>query len=104
MAEALTALANFSWPGNVRQLENAVYRAVVISERSELALSDFPLLASHDASLVADLPRLVADLGSDSFKARDRASAGLEKLGDLAKIEKNPSMEGKRMTAMLAPK
>src|SRR5205823_8316823 len=25
-AEALTALANFSWPGNVRQLENAVYR------------------------------------------------------------------------------
>jgi translation initiation factor IF-3 len=28
----------------------------------------------------------------------------LEKLGDLAKVEKNPSMEGKRMTAMLAPK
>ena len=28
----------------------------------------------------------------------------LEKLQDLAKIEKAPSMEGKRMTAMLAPK
>jgi translation initiation factor IF-3 len=28
----------------------------------------------------------------------------LEKLNDLAKIEKAPSMEGKRMTAMLAPK
>jgi translation initiation factor IF-3 len=28
----------------------------------------------------------------------------LEKLVDLAKIEKAPSMEGKRMTAMLAPK
>lgn len=28
----------------------------------------------------------------------------LEKLGDLAKIEKAPSMEGKRLTAMLAPK
>jgi translation initiation factor IF-3 len=28
----------------------------------------------------------------------------LEKLTDLAKIEKPPSMEGKRMTAMLAPK
>lgn len=28
----------------------------------------------------------------------------LEKLADLAKIEKPPSMEGKRMTAMLAPK
>jgi translation initiation factor IF-3 len=28
----------------------------------------------------------------------------LEKLVDLAKVEKQPSMEGKRMTAMLAPK
>lgn len=28
----------------------------------------------------------------------------MQKLLDLAKIEKNPSMEGKRMTAMLAPK
>jgi translation initiation factor IF-3 len=28
----------------------------------------------------------------------------LEKLADVAKIEKNPGMEGKRMTAMLAPK
>src|SRR5438093_11626519 len=28
----------------------------------------------------------------------------VEKLADLAKIEKEPSMEGKRMTAMLAPK
>jgi translation initiation factor IF-3 len=28
----------------------------------------------------------------------------LEKLNDLAKVEKPPSMEGKRMTAMLAPK
>src|SRR5205823_7705500 len=28
----------------------------------------------------------------------------LEKLTDVAKVEKPPSMEGKRMTAMLAPK
>lgn len=28
----------------------------------------------------------------------------LEKLADISKIEKSPSMEGKRMTAMLAPK
>lgn len=28
----------------------------------------------------------------------------LEKLQDLAKVEKPPAMEGKRMTAMVAPK
>jgi DNA-binding NtrC family response regulator len=49
-AEALTALVGFAWPGNVRQLENAVYRAVVMSEHAELDLQDFPLLASHDPS------------------------------------------------------
>jgi DNA-binding NtrC family response regulator len=48
-AEALAALASFGWPGNVRQLENAIYRAVVMSERNELGLADFPLLAGHDA-------------------------------------------------------
>ena len=31
-------------------------------------------------------------------------AAMLEKLADVAKVEKMPSMEGKRMTAMLAPK
>ncbi len=35
--DALAALAAFPWPGNVRQLENAVYRAVVISDGGTLA-------------------------------------------------------------------
>jgi len=47
-ADALTALVSFAWPGNVRQLENAVYRAVVMSDQAELGLPDFPLLASRD--------------------------------------------------------
>ena len=45
-AEAMAALAAFAWPGNVRQLENAVYRAVVISDGGTLGLPDFPLLAA----------------------------------------------------------
>jgi DNA-binding NtrC family response regulator len=45
-ADALAALTAFAWPGNVRQLENAVYRAVVISEGGTLGLADFPLLAA----------------------------------------------------------
>jgi DNA-binding NtrC family response regulator len=46
-AEAMAHLAGLEWPGNIRQLENAVYRAVVMSESDELALSDFPLAAAH---------------------------------------------------------
>jgi len=42
--EALSRLSAYSWPGNVRQLENAVERAIVLSgERAVLYPSDFAL-------------------------------------------------------------
>ncbi|MFX8366259.1 hypothetical protein ABTL85_19040, partial [Acinetobacter baumannii] len=48
--EAMAHLAQIDWPGNIRQLENAVYRAVVMSEGDQLDLHDFPLLASQPQS------------------------------------------------------
>jgi transcriptional regulator with GAF, ATPase, and Fis domain len=42
--EVLTHLAEYTWPGNVRQLENMVEMAVVLSaERQHLTKNDFPL-------------------------------------------------------------
>jgi DNA-binding NtrC family response regulator len=40
--EAMARLSQLDWPGNIRQLENAVYRAVVMSESDQLGLADFP--------------------------------------------------------------
>jgi DNA-binding NtrC family response regulator len=41
--ETLARLRSYAWPGNVRQLENAVERAIVLSgERTLLAPHDFP--------------------------------------------------------------
>ncbi len=43
-ADGLKRLTEYHWPGNVRQLENAVEKAVALSEeRSMLYPSDFPL-------------------------------------------------------------
>src|SRR5437868_8424376 len=39
---AMARLAQLDWPGNIRQLENAVYRAVVMSDHDQLGLEDFP--------------------------------------------------------------
>jgi DNA-binding NtrC family response regulator len=44
-ASALALLTAYDWPGNIRQLENAVFRAVVLSQGSELSDSDFPQIA-----------------------------------------------------------
>ncbi len=43
-ADAMARLVNADWPGNVRQLENAVYRAVVLSDGEELQADDFPAI------------------------------------------------------------
>jgi DNA-binding NtrC family response regulator len=45
--EAMAHLSQLEWPGNIRQLENAVYRAVVMSESDQLGLADFPLAVAH---------------------------------------------------------
>ena len=45
--DALRLLKSYSWPGNVRQLENALFRAVVLTDGSELTISEFPQIAAH---------------------------------------------------------
>jgi DNA-binding NtrC family response regulator len=44
-SEAVRLLAAYSWPGNVRQLENAMFRAVVLAEGDELGPGEFPQIA-----------------------------------------------------------
>jgi DNA-binding NtrC family response regulator len=42
-AEAMRAMGEFPWPGNVRQLENVIERAVALSRgKEEIALEDLP--------------------------------------------------------------
>jgi DNA-binding NtrC family response regulator len=48
--EAMAHLSQLEWPGNIRQLENAVYRAVVMSESDQLGLSDFPQIAAQSTT------------------------------------------------------
>ena len=66
-AATLALLNAYDWPGNVRQLENMIFRAVVLCEGEELEPQDFPQLSG----LVSELPDLdqlaesVSATGSD---------------------------------------
>jgi len=60
--EAMAHLSQLDWPGNIRQLENTVYRAVVLSESDQLGLHDFPQGPAHaapDASALHGEPLVV---------------------------------------------
>ena len=49
--DAMALLSQLEWPGNIRQLENAVYRAVVMSETDQLGVADFPQAAAQSQAL-----------------------------------------------------
>ncbi len=46
-AEAMALLTRYDWPGNVRQLENAVFRAVVLADADEITIAEFPQIAAQ---------------------------------------------------------
>ena len=66
--EVLEVLSAQAWPGNVRQLENTIFRAVVLAESAYLTADDFPLLAKEfEAAGVQSGPPMVE--GSDEADA-----------------------------------
>ena len=55
-ANALELLKAYAWPGNVRQLENTVFRAIVMSEGNQLQLADFPQIAALTDGFDVEVP------------------------------------------------
>jgi DNA-binding NtrC family response regulator len=51
---ALVYLKSYSWPGNVREVENAIERAVILGRKSELDVSDFEFLKVRKEVLAQD--------------------------------------------------
>lgn len=47
---AIGLLLSYDWPGNIRQLENAIYRAVVLAESDLLRVEDFMQISAGQQS------------------------------------------------------
>jgi DNA-binding NtrC family response regulator len=45
--DALQLLMAYHWPGNIRQLENAVFRAVVLADGDSLGVDEFPQITAQ---------------------------------------------------------
>jgi serine/threonine-protein kinase PknK len=67
-------LGGFSWPGNVRQLENVLLNAWVLSDQPELDVDDFELPSGRVArpAAPAEEPARHAETSLDAHKAGER--------------------------------
>ncbi len=82
--EVMEVLTAFNWPGNVRQLENTIFRAVVLADNPYLSAEDFPLLADEFAAAgIESGPPLLGDHDAEdaakegaSVTSRPAASSG----------------------------
>ncbi|HET9160231.1 MAG TPA: sigma-54 dependent transcriptional regulator [Caulobacteraceae bacterium] len=90
--ETMALLQAFDWPGNVRQLENAVYRAIVLADAPYLQPHDFPAISGLAIPLPDATPapmptipsagQLLAELPQETAPVRV-----LDERGHLRKLE-----------------
>ena len=64
--DASELMERFNWPGNVRQLENTIFRAVVLCDNNQLDVGDFPQIA---AAMGVDTRRRAAAPGMPDARA-----------------------------------
>lgn len=89
---ALAMLTAYDWPGNIRQLENAVFRASVLAEGDTLTEEDFPQIRAQvegtvhlgdeekGQDAVLSLPEVDADGEAPLAEPTVRARARFDKL------------------------
>jgi DNA-binding NtrC family response regulator len=75
---ALDMLTAYAWPGNIRQLENVVYRAIVLSDGAFLQTVDFPQIVAQTngrdvaAQAIETAPLQAAPVHIDDAPGRQR--------------------------------
>ncbi len=72
---ALAMLKAYDWPGNIRQLENAIFRAVVLAEGNVLTADEFPQIKAQvegidESVLDATAPASIPEIGERSEAQR----------------------------------
>ncbi|MCA0368298.1 MAG: sigma-54 dependent transcriptional regulator [Proteobacteria bacterium] len=85
--ETMAMLQSFDWPGNVRQLENAVFRAIVLADAPFLQPHDFPAISGVTAPMPDVAPVATVSTHSDHAPQPDQPIRILDDRGHLRTLE-----------------
>jgi two-component system nitrogen regulation response regulator NtrX len=69
--EALTAMERYDWPGNIRELKNAIERSLVLSRKDVLDVSDLPEEVASGTPLLEKTGETASDPGMQEADFRD---------------------------------
>src|SRR5271165_3084274 len=73
--DALQLLIAHHWPGNIRQLENAVFRAVVLAEGDSLGVDEFPQISAQRSAGAHSQPVQALEALADHLPGEALAAA-----------------------------
>ena len=92
----------YEWPGNVRQLENTIYRAVVLSDRSTLTLHDFPQIVSRAAPGPEPMTPASPTLDGEGLHPRPPIAEGFSPLDAEGEVRTLNEVEGEMIELAIA--
>ncbi len=66
--KAMEALQNYAWPGNARELENAIQRIVVMNDEQIIDIPDLPSFARFSALRTTGVNRTLTEVEADHIR------------------------------------
>jgi two-component system, NtrC family, response regulator HydG len=86
---ALSRLAEYHWPGNIRELENVIERAAILSDGVEIGLADLPPLGGAPTAPTAEVT-----VAGDNRPLKERVADAVRRVERAAILDALKSEDG----------
>jgi len=87
--EALNLLSNYDWPGNIRELENTIHRAVILTNDHAITQGHLSTILEIVPRLEMNVPKSAAELKRVKKVIREKSVERIERLFVLEALKRN---------------